>query len=172
MRLRTFSEALAEIAGRLWDGKDEDACIPPVRNALWDTKLDSITEYSLDRLSRTVLSMVVAIRCERMKRWGFKVRRWDVGKPGPGRTLDRDARRYYGFSDYRAESEGWVDHGYKLLRDGKTIYVSEPYQLGNDEIRELAALADQGWQVTIWPGRAIHFPGETMAVWVRKTESE
>jgi hypothetical protein len=51
---------------------------------------------------------------------------------------------------------------------GGIIFRSEPYQLNEKELRQLVALVDAGWRVRICPEYSTHFPGETMAIMVRK----
>lgn len=64
------------------------------------------------------------------------------------------------------------DHPSIWLRDGKpTIYVSQPYGLGTEALRELVARCDQlGLDATVnaWP--AWHFPGSVVFVTMEKAE--
>jgi hypothetical protein len=65
-------------------------------------------------------------------------------------------------------SDGWMDHSYRLTRrapDG-VVYVSEPYEIGSEGIRNLAWLIEQGWSVSITAGSALHFPSWTIAILV------
>lgn len=69
------------------------------------------------------------------------------------------------------------DHGYRLrctAEDGttRTVYVSEPYELGNTALAALAALAADGWDVMIRADVATHFPGATVAVWIEHQPKE
>jgi len=62
----------------------------------------------------------------------------------------------------------WVDHEYRLRRDGETTFVTEPYQLHSEDIGELHALSEAGWDVTVTAGGARHFPASTVVVHLRR----
>jgi hypothetical protein len=65
-----------------------------------------------------------------------------------------------------------TDHPRLLLRDGKPhSYVSEPYDLDMETLREMLAFADvNGLTFDLRQERAVHFPGHTACVvWRRKS---
>jgi hypothetical protein len=57
---------------------------------------------------------------------------------------------------YMVRDRHWLDHLYRLwLRDGRTVYVAEPYDLGRDDLADLEQLRGDGWCVSI-DGRGAH----------------
>jgi hypothetical protein len=57
----------------------------------------------------------------------------------------------------------FLDHVYRLVKDDKTIYGSEPYGLGKDDIAELHKLSTMGWRV--WIGQdPLWYPGRTTQI--------
>jgi hypothetical protein len=61
----------------------------------------------------------------------------------------------------------WEDHRY-MLRHSElpTIYVSEPYNLCDENFGEMAELVDEGWYVRIVPHRSLWNPGSTIPIWM------
>ena len=50
----------------------------------------------------------------------------------------------------------WLDHLYRLrFRDGRVVFVAEPYELEPPDLADLAQLAEDGWHVAI-DGRGFH----------------
>lgn len=92
-----------------------------------------------------------------LRRFKWAGRDWSRNGPGGGNR-----------TGYR--SAGLVDHAYTLvsLATGVRVYVSEPYGLGPDALREIGQLIDEGWDVQVEADRAIWFPGRTVAVWIWK----
>ena len=64
-------------------------------------------------------------------------------------------------------SHGWIDHLHRLRKDGKTIYVSEPYQISDVGLESLSLLTTQGWGVHI-DGRSEHYPSWTLRIEVSR----
>lgn len=58
----------------------------------------------------------------------------------------------------------WADHHTTITTPlDKKLYVSEPYDLQIEDLRELVEFADSGY--TVWiTGRSTYYPGETLAV--------
>jgi len=57
------------------------------------------------------------------------------------------------------------DHKYTLCSgEGRRKYVSEPYQFTAAGIHELLEIQQQGWEIEIKAGDAMHFPGDTVAI--------
>lgn len=63
-----------------------------------------------------------------------------------------------------------VDHPYSVvLKDGSVAWVIEPYEAGPEDLAELRRLVGPvGWKITVHPERALHFPGNTVAVWITR----
>jgi len=64
-------------------------------------------------------------------------------------------------------NHGWVDHIFRLRKEKKTIYVSEPYQLDETGLESLFLLTTQGWHVHI-SGDSEHYPGWTLQIEVSR----
>lgn len=62
------------------------------------------------------------------------------------------------------------DHGSLWLKDGKPhTYISQPYGLVQDQLREIVEFADaHGLRVEIGAARSFHFPGKTICVEYRR----
>lgn len=116
------------------------------------TTLYSLQDNDSDGdVERILQARAKAIRENQLKIWGYKRREhWD--KSGP---INLDKNR-----------EPWVDHPYRLYRDGKKWYVSEPYNLDSEGCAALANLEERGWDVHITSWQATHFPGHTLAIWI------
>lgn len=116
-------------------------------------------DLELDGVERVAAAIISSVRQELLRREGGKVRRW--GPRGPGvQRLKYNA--YY-------LSGKWCDHCVRITLGAQEMYMSQPYSLNKDALRELLDLADrEGWDVTIggWP--SVHFPSRTMAVVLRK----
>lgn len=62
----------------------------------------------------------------------------------------------------------WVDHWYRYRDEaGDMVYVTEPYQLDEDGLEDIAWLRDHGFDVMITAWRARHCPGHIVAVEIR-----
>lgn len=57
-----------------------------------------------------------------------------------------------------------LDHLYRIKHDSNVTYITEPYQLEEDEILLIAEVIKSGWQVDIHSQIALHYPGRTIAV--------
>jgi hypothetical protein len=98
-----------------------------------------------------------------LRRAGVKQRRWPMHRRGPGMLRESGRYRYYTLPPH-----DWWDHGYLLVRpDGEQQWVSEPYQLSADGLRQLVALEDEGWSVWV-DGRGLHYPGQTVRVLITR----
>ena len=82
---------------------------------------------------------------------------WDNGCPSPD-------PRYPDQIGYR-----WEDHLYMLKhRELPTIYVSEPYDLGDEDFGEMAKLVEEGWDVRIVLHKSLWNPGSTIPIWMSR----
>jgi hypothetical protein len=68
---------------------------------------------------------------------------------------------------------GWGDHPSRLVdrQTKEVLYRGEPYMLCGRQLRELLALEEDGWDVTIGGRESTHFPGWTVPVVVRDKEA-
>lgn len=60
-------------------------------------------------------------------------------------------------------SKRWIDHSYRLRKNGRTVYVSEPYGMYEDAIEELFLLMACGWNVNV-TGESEYYPGWTIKI--------
>ena len=128
---------------------------PALVEALQSLRLEEVEDQE-DDLCRMLESVLWLIRRQDLKRAGWMQRRWD--RHGPG--VKGGAHDWY--TDAR-----WIDHPMRLTKTGApTIYVSEPYNLSDEGILELAELVKKGWDIHISAWRAVHFPGHTLAIWM------
>lgn len=143
--LRTYPEAYRHIVGR-----DNEASAEPERLAA---------------------ARMAAIRSNWLRSDGWKVLPWRPTTPNSPARQSKGIRGYYKYWEFdRSRLGHWFDHPYRLVNRNKgiTIFVAEPYQINGEDLVQLAALEQEGWDVTIWPEKALHFPGSTTAVWLRK----
>jgi hypothetical protein len=172
-RGRDNEDPLKSIAGQwnspLYTGGEDDSSAQAfaVRQELESiTGLDNLTDAQLSRLERVLAGGLAGVREESIRRQ-FEVFEWQTGQ-GPSLDLDPDPdiARFC----FNARMPKWLDHPSKLIHKetGEIIYRSEPYWLNEKELRQLVALVDAGWRVRICPEYSTHFPGETMAIMVRK----
>lgn len=96
-----------------------------------------------------------------LREGGWQCQEWAAQPEDPGVTKRRGLLQF----------ASWMDHSYKLITPkGEEIFVAEPYELGRIALAELARLSRQGWRVSVRPDLALHYPGRTLAVWVRRQE--
>lgn len=159
--IRFAAEVAAKARSGLTSGAGEhrSGALDAVLSVLDGRTLASLTDWQLEYLERGCAAVIKAIRLLQAKRWGFQRRGWDANGPG---TLK------YGPGAWASPSNGWGDHVYTIRYAGHTTYVSEPYSLHEDGLRELLALSEQGWEVTIRGDRSTHFPGHTFAIWLKR----
>jgi hypothetical protein len=69
---------------------------------------------------------------------------------------------------FMGEIGGMWDHGYRLVRGSKTVYVGEPYRSNDAAMAQIDKMRYRGWNVTVHPDLALHYPGQTTAVWVHE----
>jgi len=100
-------------------------------------------------------AMMVTERRETLRRSSWKqVPGWD--RHGPPRVNGGEV----------------FDHRYTLCDgEGRKKYVSEPYQIAEDGIRELLEIQQRGWTIEIKAGNALHFPGHTVAITFEREEN-
>lgn len=90
---------------------------------------------------------------------------------GWGHPRQSPARRYadiYPSGAYMTRSTHWIDHPYRVrLADGRTLFVSEPYDLDRDDLAEiLDVCASDGWSLRL-DGLGIHHPTTLRVVLTR-----
>ncbi len=94
-----------------------------------------------------------------LREGGWHCQEWNAKLGDPGVTRSREGLRF----------ASWMDHPYTLITaKGEEIFVAEPYDLNGTRLSALARLARQGWRVTVRPDLALHYPGRTIAIWIRK----
>lgn len=168
---RTLNEAMDAIAGRptrprmYADGECGDSeAATLIERTLRALDLNSLDGAQLDHLGRVLAGGMAGVRTEGMGRAGVRVREWRPGRKQPGVE-----RHSYGH-DWKAGVEWWDHPSVRVLDNGDKVYVSEPYNLGGDAIRQLAALADEGWVVQIHGNFSTHFPGSTVCVLIESKD--
>lgn len=96
------------------------------------------------------------------------------GKRGPGAHRDS-----YGLVHYDRDRNGaprrasWIDHPYRLVAKGepeRSVYVAEPYgySLDANAVRHMADLVSDGWDIHLDARLALHFPGRTIAITLKR----
>jgi hypothetical protein len=66
----------------------------------------------------------------------------------------------------------WCDHPWRFkAKDGATVFVAEPYDLGDEDLRSILELSG-GWEIWISPGTGTYFPGHTIPVMFTRKASE
>jgi hypothetical protein len=126
-----------------------------LRRLLRGLPLDDLTDCQLDHLERLLAGGLALLRQHQLKAW-CKVRD-DWGQRGAPRS-----------GIYKLDH--WMDHLSRLvvLETGRTLFRSEPYGIDGEDLRQLVALAGEGWDISIRPELSTHFPGCTMAVIVTR----
>jgi len=91
-----------------------------------------------------------------------QLKRWDGNAP----TAVRDRT-----GGYEIEKRGFVDHSYRVVdkESGFVSYATEPYQIRDIGVRDLADLQDEGWSTTI-RADGLHFPSRTLQVVLQRKE--
>jgi hypothetical protein len=144
-----------------------------VRALLEEVPYDELTGAQRDYMGRVLSGGLACLREAARGRHATR-RAW---RPGPGTPAAVPRTDYLLGRYWEADAglvTGWLDHPYRLaFRDGSPPwFVSEPYEIGNEGIRHLAAVIDAGWDVQIGAARATHFPAHTVAVVLEKRPRE
>lgn len=176
--VRGFGRYLEHLIGsyRPWQVNDHDS--PParaIRDAVSDDILDALTPQQRDRLERTLSAALGALRAGIMFRQGMTLRAWrptNARQPGVRRVEGYGSR----FFEWDRNRRGWIDHPYRLTykrEDGTTVerFISEPYQISEEGLRSLVALADEGWSVHLDADWSLHYPGSTLRVVISRKEA-
>jgi hypothetical protein len=159
---RTLRHCLNTIAGRQGraarysSGASGDSELArQLRSLLEGADLDALTDAQRDHLGDILASGLAALQEQHLDEV-YQVRAWRRGGPGLDQRDDISAR--------------WIDHPSRLVsrRTGEVVYRSEPYSLGEEKLRELVALLDQGWTVGIDASFGSYYPGRTVAVLVSR----
>lgn len=146
-----------------------------LRTNVTDALIAALTPAQHDRLERTVCALLGALRVRVLTQQGYTLREWrptSAKQPGV-RKLEGYGSRYY---EWRRDTPGWVDHPYRLTHKHRTedrtvtTYISEPYSLGEEGLRSLLKLADEGWVVNVTAEWALHYPGSTLRVCLKRKE--
>jgi len=75
-----------------------------------------------------------------------------------------------GGSYYIEGADPLLDHLYRLASpEGEKVYVSEPYWLHEEELREIGRSLDD-WNVLVSSTKALWYPGHTVAVHFTRAE--
>lgn len=113
-----------------------------------------------DDIARVVDIMA---RKERLRAAGWRVRDW---RPGPRTPLaTRDPSRFWQWRSGAYHS--LVDHQYRLThRDGRVVYVTEPYWGPDRDHPLIATLRQEGWIVVFRPELGLWNPPSTTAIWI------
>lgn len=119
-----------------------------------------MTANDLDDVMRAAAALIRVARLESLRRAGAtQSGRWSAKGP-----FVRRERR--GYSVYAPS--GLVDHARRvkvLCENGKCreLFVAHPYDLDEEALRQLVAVADEGWAIRI-DGRSEYFPSETVRI--------
>jgi hypothetical protein len=158
-RRSTIYKSIKAIAGRppstYAGGKSGDSELSNELRGLLETALwDALTGEQLDHISR-ILSGAAAYLRER-------------GMAKRYRRKEDWPRRGSPTNDHLSH---WIDHASTLTEKetGKKTLLSEPYQLLSNDIKALASLIEQGWDVSVDARISSWFPGSTVGVALRKS---
>ncbi len=121
-----------------------------VLRCLWDVTIDDMNDNELDNLYRTFSHGITCIRREIDKK--RKTQKEKVTSDMRSDMLIRDINHDHAYSKYSEDGE---------------VFISEPYQLPNEDILSLATAIKEGYDVVI-DGNGQHCPGRTFRVLVRK----
>lgn len=67
----------------------------------------------------------------------------------------------------------WVDHGFRTKSlGGNDQFHSDPYCLPDKALKELVALIDAGWSVSVDARESSYYPGVTLRVTVAKSDQD
>jgi hypothetical protein len=141
----------------------DEVCASEAAAGGHDTREDS---------ERLIAAWLRAQRCQHFNLNGFKPDDWrGEGLPPRVDDDDDDATALDGLtvgSDFEGlRARPWMDHTYRLTHPARgTRLRSEPYQLDDECILDLANLISQGYHVDI-DADGLHFPGRTVRVTVR-----
>ena len=142
-QLRSYKQAYRDIVGQKTEAEADPDCIYAAK--------------------------VVAALSLGFKKAGWTVRPWRPGPRGP--LAHRIVNDYYSYWDWdKSTHYPWFDHPYRLVHKAKAIelFCLEPYDIYEDGVAALAKLHGAGWDVSISAQGALHFPGSTMRIAIRK----
>ena len=124
------------------------------------TDLASMSDRELQAIEDSCSAVMAAARSTRLRRRGWKMAEWL--HPGPGSIREECE---VGEPYWIIPNSEWGQRSYCAVQpDGARLYIGEPDEIGPRGIRELAALADEGWNITITGRYSTHFPGRTLHV--------
>lgn len=117
-----------------------------------------------DTIRRLFAAFMSAQESDHIEEAGKNIKEWDRKAPT---AVDRDRR-----GAYMIEKRGFVDHPYRIRdkESGRATYVSEPYEISEEGLRELVNLIDDGWSAYI-RADGLHFPGLTVKVVLERKEN-
>jgi hypothetical protein len=133
-----------------------------IEELAFKANLERLTGAQSDHLGRILSGIQSYLWIMTMEKKGLKTRPWNPKKGRP-----RAEKLPFG---YETKQEDWMDH-LSVSRDGKEeTFVSEPYQLSGEALRQLVRLLDEGWDVFVSACFSTHFPGRTVRVLVRRSK--
>jgi len=133
--------------------------------AILDGTSPELSDSDLDTMERVAAALIVAVRKESLRRAGWQVRPWGAQRAGRAAAIPRRIRGAQG---------GCFDHSVRLVnRDGRTVYLTEPYGLSTGALQDALNIAErEGWDVRIDELCGLHFPGRTVPVVFTKKQRE
>lgn len=133
-----------------------------IKHHIWDNqKLDDVG------FERVYAAREQVSRSKLLEERGWIERVWRPTSPGSPPVLLQRERKW---SQWSKLITGWMDHPYRLVNKsgGRVIFVSEPYGLWGEALKNLSKIQESGYMVRIDAVYALHFPGETVAIHIEK----
>lgn len=149
----TFDKLLPSFHNRITPGSMPDKFAQFFKTI----KFKKIDNATLDEISRVVAAFRGSIKQEQYRRNRTKLDGWDAHAP-----TARPVHDYPG--EYTLDQRSYTDHTYLEIRhDGRRVYISEPYKLYADDLKQLLELHEKGWDIAI-TGDSLHYPGATLRI--------
>lgn len=147
--LKTYLEGRFNIDGqdKLFDVAQE------ILATLRRTDFSALDRDELDVLDLLASSLMGTINAELLRRDGWTLKPgWVPASGSPSQELVE------------------VDHAYTLVNEEEErwLYVSEPYAQEGERLRDLEELVNQGWDVDVRAGLALHYPGHTLRIQIER----
>jgi hypothetical protein len=169
MKKHFIDERMNHIAGRSHgraaytdNTSGESPVATHIEQLLRDIDTSVLSHAQIDHLERVLSAGLSGLQLETLSRFGIKIRRWNPRKGQPGVTTN-------GLMALR----GWNDHpSVRVHKKGTIEYVTEPYGIDDDALRDLVNVADQGWDIRIDTYYSSHFPGRTIGIFFTKKEKK
>lgn len=117
--------------------------------------LQRASDAELSDVLRVGSAIMLAVREEYMRR--AKTKMTSEWKRAPGSP-----------SPYEMPRSTWADHCQTVKKRGRKVgFMSFPYNIDVQGLRDLVKIADGGWDVFLWGSQDVYFPGETIPVAIR-----